>query len=48
MQAVNEQLHAEGYAIVRGFFAADDMQRIAAEAARIYQQGLAARRQPAQ
>lgn len=41
MQEVNEQLHAEGYAIVRGFFAADDMQRIAAEAARIYQQGLA-------
>lgn len=40
MQEVLEQLRAEGYAMVRGFFAAEDMQRIAAETERLYQQGL--------
>ena len=35
-----EQLHREGYAIVRGFFAAPDMQEIAAAADRVYQEGL--------
>ena len=37
---VVEQLRTEGFAIVRGFFAADDMQRIGAEVDRIYQEGL--------
>ena len=41
MQQVYEQLHSDGYAIVRGFFAADDMARIVAECERIYQLGIA-------
>ncbi len=41
MQEVIERLHVDGYAIVRGFFAADDMERIGAEAARIDQKPLA-------
>ena len=40
MPEVVEQLRTEGYAIVRGFFAHDDMAQMAAEAARIYQEGL--------
>jgi phytanoyl-CoA hydroxylase len=40
MPDVVEQLRTEGYAIVRGFFAADDMAQMTAEAARIYQEGL--------
>jgi ectoine hydroxylase-related dioxygenase (phytanoyl-CoA dioxygenase family) len=35
-----EQLHREGYAIVRGFFDAADMQEIGAAAERVYQEGL--------
>jgi len=35
-----EQLHREGYAIVRGFFSADDMARIGAEVDRLYAEGL--------
>jgi len=34
------ELRTEGFAIVRGFFNADDMQRIGAEADRIYSDGL--------
>jgi phytanoyl-CoA hydroxylase len=34
------QLRSEGYAIVRGFFAAEDMERIQAEAERLYAEGL--------
>lgn len=40
MTSLLEQLHREGYAIVRGFFAPDDMAQIKAEAARMYQEGL--------
>ena len=35
-----EQLHQEGYAIVRGFFGADDMRRLGAEVDAVYAQGL--------
>jgi ectoine hydroxylase-related dioxygenase (phytanoyl-CoA dioxygenase family) len=35
-----EQLHREGYAIVRGFFPAQEMQQIGAAAERVYQEGL--------
>ena len=41
MGDIYEQLREEGYAVVRGFFGADDMQRIAAETDRIYQLGIA-------
>jgi ectoine hydroxylase-related dioxygenase (phytanoyl-CoA dioxygenase family) len=34
------QLHTEGYAIVRGFLGAADMQQVAAESERIYREGL--------
>jgi len=34
------QLRAEGFCIVRGFLAADDMQRMRAEVERMYQEGL--------
>jgi phytanoyl-CoA hydroxylase len=40
MQSIVEQLRSEGFCIVRGFFAADDMRQIGAEAARMYQEGL--------
>ena len=40
MRDLVEQLHREGYAIVRGFFAVRDMQEIAAAADRVYQEGL--------
>jgi phytanoyl-CoA hydroxylase len=40
MPDIVEQLRAEGFVIVRGFFAADEMARIAAEVDRIYQEGL--------
>lgn len=35
-----EQLHRDGYAIIRGFLAADDVAQMAAEADRIYQEAL--------
>lgn len=41
MGDIYEQLFSEGYAVVRGFFGAEDMQRIAAETDRIYQLGIA-------
>jgi hypothetical protein len=40
MHDVQRQLHAEGYAIVRGFFDADEMKQIGLETDRIYQEGL--------
>jgi ectoine hydroxylase-related dioxygenase (phytanoyl-CoA dioxygenase family) len=40
MQDIIEQLRTEGYAIVRGFFGADDMQRVSAEVDAVYAQGL--------
>jgi Phytanoyl-CoA dioxygenase (PhyH) len=40
MQGIVEQLRSEGFLLVRGFFAADDMRQIGAEAARMYQEGL--------
>jgi len=40
MQDVQRQLHSEGYAIVRGFFDADEMRQIGLETDRIYQEGL--------
>jgi ectoine hydroxylase-related dioxygenase (phytanoyl-CoA dioxygenase family) len=40
MMDLVEQLHREGYAIVRGFFGAQDMQEIGAAADRVYQEGL--------
>jgi ectoine hydroxylase-related dioxygenase (phytanoyl-CoA dioxygenase family) len=40
MPDIVAELHTEGFAIVRGFFNADDMQRIGAEADRIYREGL--------
>ena len=40
MRGVVEQLHAEGYAIVRGFFGRQDVEQLSLEADRIYQEGL--------
>ena len=40
MPEVAAQLRAEGFCIVRGFLAAEDMQRIRAEVDRIYREGL--------
>jgi phytanoyl-CoA hydroxylase len=40
MHGIVERLHTEGFCLVRGFFAADDMERIRAETERIYQEGL--------
>lgn len=40
MQDIREELDREGYAIVRGFFGAADMQRIGAETDRTYAEGL--------
>ena len=40
MQQYIEQLHGEGYAIVRGFLGAQDMQRVGEETDRTYAEGL--------
>jgi phytanoyl-CoA dioxygenase PhyH len=40
MQDVVDQLHSEGYAIVRGFFPANVMDQIQRETDRVYQEGL--------
>ena len=40
MQDIREELDREGYAIVRGFFGAADMQRISEETDRTYAEGL--------
>jgi phytanoyl-CoA hydroxylase len=40
MHDVERQLHSDGYAIVRGFFDADEMRQIGLETDRIYQEGL--------
>jgi phytanoyl-CoA hydroxylase len=40
MHDVQRQLHSDGYAIVRGFFDADEMRQIGLETDRIYQEGL--------
>jgi len=40
MPDIVEQLHEEGYAIVRGFFAPEDMAVIGAEVDRVYAEGL--------
>lgn len=40
MQDIVGQLHQEGYAIVRGFFGAEDMARLSAEVDAVYAQGL--------
>ena len=40
MQELERQLHADGYAIVRGFLSPDEMARMSAETDRMYQEGL--------
>lgn len=40
MQNIVEQLRTEGYALVRGFFAPDEMQRVGAEVDRVHREGL--------
>ena len=40
MTDIVAELHNHGFAIVRRFFNGDEMQRIGAEADRIYQEGL--------
>jgi phytanoyl-CoA hydroxylase len=40
MQELEQQLHADGYAIVRGFLSSDEMARISDETDRMYQEGL--------
>jgi phytanoyl-CoA hydroxylase len=40
MQDLEQQLHSEGYAIVRGFFGPEDIQQIGRETDRMYQEGL--------
>jgi ectoine hydroxylase-related dioxygenase (phytanoyl-CoA dioxygenase family) len=40
MQSLEQQLHTDGYAIVRGFLGADEMAEMRAETDRMYQEGL--------
>lgn len=40
MQQLVEQLHAEGYAIVRGFYGAEDLRHMSLECDRVYEAGL--------
>jgi ectoine hydroxylase-related dioxygenase (phytanoyl-CoA dioxygenase family) len=40
MQDLEDQLHSEGYAVVRGFFDPDEMRQIGLETDRMYQEGL--------
>ena len=40
MQDLEQQLHSEGYAIVRGFYGSDEMRQIGLETDRMYREGL--------
>ena len=40
MQELEQKLHTDGYAIVRGFFGSDEMAQMSAETDRMYQEGL--------
>jgi ectoine hydroxylase-related dioxygenase (phytanoyl-CoA dioxygenase family) len=40
MPSIQEQLHSEGYAIIRGFFSAQDIAALGEETDRMYQEGL--------